>query len=54
MRRTGRSLPVVARLAGNNAEFARSRFVNFGCPVTDCPDMWTAATKVVAIAQKGG
>lgn len=54
MRRTGRSLPVVARLAGNNAEFARSRFVNFGCPVIDCPDMWTAATKVVAIAQKGG
>jgi succinyl-CoA synthetase beta subunit len=54
MRRTGRSLPVVARLAGNNAEFARSRFVNFGCPIIDCPDMWTAATKVVAIAQKGG
>jgi succinyl-CoA synthetase beta subunit len=54
MRRTGRSLPIVARLAGNNAEFARSRFVNFGCPVIDCPDMWTAATKAVAIAQKGG
>src|SRR6266480_2459587 len=26
-RRTGRSLPTVVRLAGNNAEFARSRFV---------------------------
>lgn len=53
MRRTGRALPVVARLAGNNAEFARARFVSFGCPVDDCPDMWTAATRVVAIAQKG-
>ncbi|MBN9598531.1 MAG: ADP-forming succinate--CoA ligase subunit beta [Afipia sp.] len=53
MRRTGRSLPVVARLAGNNAEFARARFINFGCPVIECPDMWSAATRVVALAQKG-
>ncbi|MBX9711387.1 MAG: ADP-forming succinate--CoA ligase subunit beta [Xanthobacteraceae bacterium] len=53
VRRTGRSLPVVARLAGNNAEFARERFVSFGCPVVNCPDMWSAATRVVAIAQKG-
>jgi succinyl-CoA synthetase beta subunit len=53
MRRTGRSLPVVARLAGNNADFARARFVNFGTPVTHCSDMWSAATSVVAIAQKG-
>jgi succinyl-CoA synthetase beta subunit len=53
MRRTGRSLPVIARLAGNNAEFARSRFVNFGCPIIECPDMWTAATRAVEIARKG-
>jgi succinyl-CoA synthetase beta subunit len=50
-RRTGRSLPTVVRLAGNNAEFARSRFVSFGYPVFECGDMWTAATKAVAIAR---
>jgi succinyl-CoA synthetase beta subunit len=44
---------VIARLAGNNAEFARSRFVNFGCPIIECPDMWTAATRAVEIARKG-
>jgi succinyl-CoA synthetase beta subunit len=49
-RRTGRSLPTVVRLAGNNAEFARSRFANFGYPIIDCRDMWTAATKAVSIA----
>ena len=48
MRRTGRSLPTVVRLAGNNAGFARSRFSNFGCRVIDCPDMWTAAKQAVA------
>lgn len=51
MRRTGRSLPTVVRLAGNNAEFARSRFENFGCRIIDCPDMWTAAQQAVAIAR---
>lgn len=53
LRRTGRSLPLVVRLAGNNADFGRSRLQNFGCTVIDCPDMWTAATKAVALAQKG-
>ncbi|AZO78279.1 MULTISPECIES: ADP-forming succinate--CoA ligase subunit beta [unclassified Bosea (in: a-proteobacteria)] len=53
LRRTGRSLPLVVRLAGNNADFGRSRLRNFGCAVIDCPDMWTAATKAVALAQKG-
>jgi len=53
LRRTGRSLPLVVRLAGNNADFGRSRLQNFGCAVIDCPDMWTAATKAVALAQKG-
>ena len=37
MRRTGRSLPLVVRLAGNNADFARSRFKNFGCAVDRLP-----------------
>lgn len=51
MRRTGRSLPTVVRLAGNNAAFARTRFENFGCPIIDCPDMWTAAREAVAAAR---
>lgn len=52
MRRTGRVLPLVVRLAGNNAEFARSRFRNFGCAIIECPDMWSAATKAVALARQ--
>jgi succinyl-CoA synthetase beta subunit len=50
MRRTGRSLPTVIRLAGNNAEFARSRFKSFGSGVIDCADMWSAAERAVAAA----
>ncbi len=53
LRRSGRSLPLVVRLAGNNADFARSRLQNFGCAVVDCPDMWTAASQAVALSQKG-
>lgn len=53
LRRSGRSLPLVVRLAGNNADFARSRLQNFGCAVIDCPDMWTAAAQAVALAQRG-
>ena len=48
MRRSGRTLPVITRLAGNNADYARSRFANFGCQIVECPDMWTAAVKAVA------
>jgi succinyl-CoA synthetase beta subunit len=48
MRRSGRTLPVITRLAGNNADYARSRFANFGCRIVECPDMWTAAVKAVA------
>jgi succinyl-CoA synthetase beta subunit len=48
MRRSGRRLPVITRLAGNNADYARSRFANFGCRIIECPDMWTAAVKAVA------
>jgi succinyl-CoA synthetase beta subunit len=51
MRRTGRTCPVVVRLAGNNAEYARFRFANFGCRVIDCPDMWTAVSRAVSAAQ---
>jgi len=54
MRRTGRTCPVIVRLAGNNAEYARFRFANFGCKVIDCPDMWTAATRAASAAQSNG
>lgn len=53
MRRTGRSCPVIVRLAGNNAEYARFRFANFGCKVIDCPDMWTAVSRAVSAAEGG-
>ncbi|KUL95826.1 succinyl-CoA synthetase subunit beta [Bosea sp. WAO] len=53
LRRSGRSLPLVVRLAGNNADFARSRLQNFGCAVIDCPDMWSAASQAVVLAQRG-
>jgi succinyl-CoA synthetase beta subunit len=54
MRRTGRTLPTVVRLAGNNAEYARFRFANFGCRVIDRPDMWSAATRAVDEARTAG
>lgn len=54
MRRTGRVCPVVVRLAGNNAEYARFRFKNYGCKVIDCPDMWTAATRAASAAKSNG
>jgi succinyl-CoA synthetase beta subunit len=54
MRRTGRALPTVVRLAGNNAEYARFRFANFGCRVIDRPDMWSAATRAVEEARTAG
>jgi succinyl-CoA synthetase beta subunit len=53
-RRTGRTLPTVVRLAGNNAEYARFRFANFGCRVIDRPDMWSAATRAVEEARIAG
>lgn len=54
MRRTGRTVPTVVRLAGNNAEYARFRFANFGCRVINRPDMWSAATRAVEEASAAG
>ena len=42
-----RTLPVITS-GGSNADYARSRFTNFGCRIVECPDMWTAAVKAVA------
>ncbi|WP_265518304.1 ADP-forming succinate--CoA ligase subunit beta [Nitratireductor luteus] len=54
MRRTGKARPTVVRLAGNNAEYARFRFQNFGCKVIDCPDMKEAVTRAVDEASARG
>lgn len=54
MRRTGKARPTIVRLAGNNAEYARFRFQNFGCKVIDCPDMWGAVTRAVDEASARG
>lgn len=51
MRRSNRKCPVVVRFAGNNADFARARLANFGCPIIDCPDMWSAAENAVRLAR---
>ncbi|HET6390391.1 ATP-grasp domain-containing protein [Hyphomicrobium sp.] len=51
MRRTGRSLPTVVRLAGNNAHAARARLEDFGCRIIDCADMRSAAEHAVAEAR---
>lgn len=53
LRRSGRKLPIVIRLAGQNAEFARSRLKNFGCEVIEAPDMGAAASRAVQIAATG-
>ena len=50
-RRRRRMLPVVLRVTGNNEDLARRRLANFNLPSTECPDMWQAVTRAVAIAQ---
>ena len=50
-RRRRRMLPVVLRVTGNNEDLARLRLANFNLPSTECPDMWQAVTRAVAIAQ---
>ncbi|PZQ15069.1 MAG: succinyl-CoA synthetase subunit beta [Ancylobacter novellus] len=54
LRRSGRKLPIVIRLAGQNAEFARSRLKNFGCAVIEAADMGEAAARAVAVAAGRG
>lgn len=54
LRRSGRKLPIVIRLAGQNADFARNRLANFGCAVIEAPDMGAAAERVVQVAAGRG
>lgn len=51
VRRKGRTLPIVLRLAGNNEDVGRQRLRNFSLPATECPDMWQAVTRAVATAR---
>ena len=51
VRRKGRTLPVVLRLAGNNEAIGRQRLKNFSLPATELPDMWQAVTRAVATAR---
>jgi succinyl-CoA synthetase beta subunit len=51
VRRKGRTLPVVLRLAGNNEAVGRQRLRNFSLPATEFPDMWQAVTRAVATAK---
>lgn len=50
MQRTGRKLPIVVRLAGNNADFAHVVLNNCGISYYDAADIGDAVDHVVAIA----
>jgi succinyl-CoA synthetase beta subunit len=50
--RARRSLPMVVRLAGNNAEFAITRLNSYGIRFVEAVDMWDAAKRAVALARR--
>ncbi|HSG95574.1 MAG TPA: ATP-grasp domain-containing protein, partial [Afifellaceae bacterium] len=50
MQRTGAKLPIVVRVAGNNADFARVVLKNCGIAYYDAADIGDAVDRVVAIA----
>jgi succinyl-CoA synthetase beta subunit len=50
-RRSGRSLPLVFRAAGNNADFSRTVLRNCGVPFIEARDMADAAERAVAITR---
>jgi succinyl-CoA synthetase beta subunit len=52
LKRTGRALPVVTRLAGNNADFARTLLGNYGIAAIDTDTISAAVARVVAIAKR--
>lgn len=49
-RRFGCSVPIVVRLAGNNAEFAATRLKSYGVSVVETADMWQAVNTAVQLA----
>ncbi len=52
MRRGGRSVPLVVRLAGNNADFARDRLRSFGIRFVEGASITDAAQRVVTMVSR--
>jgi succinyl-CoA synthetase beta subunit len=52
MRRSGRRVPMVVRLAGNNADFARERLRSFGVAFTEAASVADGAQRCVAMVAK--
>jgi succinyl-CoA synthetase beta subunit len=52
LRRSGRSLPLVVRLAGNNAVFARDRLKSYGIDFVEGASIADAAERVSAMVSK--
>ncbi len=50
-RRSGRVMPMVLRITGNNEAFAHARLANFNLPKIVCADMWQAASRAAAISK---
>lgn len=52
MRKSSRRLPIIARLAGNNAEFARKRLLDAGLDVRFCDTMDEAAELAASLSRR--
>jgi succinyl-CoA synthetase beta subunit len=52
MKRSRRTLPIVLRFAGNNADFGRTLLDNYGISYIEAVDMGDAVERAVAIAHK--
>jgi succinyl-CoA synthetase beta subunit len=52
MRRSGRALPLVVRLAGNNADFARDRLKTFGINFVEGSSIADAARRAAQMVRK--
>lgn len=50
-KRSGRTLPLVVRFAGNNADFGRTLLGNYGVPYVRASDMGDAVDRVVALVR---
>src|SRR5690606_22687636 len=50
VRRRGCAVPIVVRLAGNNAAFAAGRLRSYGIPAVETASMWDAARTAVQLA----
>jgi succinyl-CoA synthetase beta subunit len=53
IKRAGRVPPIVARFAGNNAEYARMLLGNYGIPFVPAPSIGEASEQAVSLARGG-